>query len=248
MKDSKILYIKKLDRNTKWSNVLDRQFQQLKNLYGKGISLYEVNTSTIFNYLKNIFGIFKLIKKEKYDVLYVNHLICGLICIPNLFLVKRTILALHESEQALGWKFAIKHFRNIPLKHFLRYSYLFSLPTLFFKEILVLSDGQLFASFLRNKSCQLNFLGIDMERFQLKTKKDKSRDVINIFFPHNPRRPDKGFNYADMSLRMVNFDFELDIGGDYDYDEMTKLYFDTDIVLITTIYETYSLVLLEPVC
>ena len=241
----KILYVKKKTKHKKWSNVLERQFFDLERLAHGNVQLYEVDTQSLLIYITNIFKILILLNKQNFDIIYINHIICAYPFVPlKVFYRKRMILALHETEPVLGFRFAIKNFKDLSWKEFLRYSFMYKLPLYFFKEILVLNKRQIPQNKSKRKYHQMNYLGINLEAFKKKGNV-KFYEELKIFFPNDHSRPEKGYVFIEEALKDLNLKFVIRTGGGYEYNEMKEIYQESDIVILTSIYETYSLSLLE---
>ncbi len=237
---SNLLYIKKKDKTNNWSSVLLRQYEQM-NQFDDQVYLYEVNTSSVKTYLQSIFAIFSFIKKQNIQNIYVNHIICAYpVLLSTIFLRSRKfVLALHEGEPVLGFRYAIKNRQNLSWKEMLRYTFLFQIPLPFFRHIIVLNKQQINPS-KSKKYLQLNFLGVDEIRFQA-TK--YWTDPV-FCFPNQPHRPEKRFDCIDEVLKKYP-NITFNIGGDVAYHDMSSFYQKSNITVISSQYETYSMVALE---
>lgn len=238
---SNILYIKKKDKTNDWSSVLLKQYEQMHNIDDQ-VHLYEVNTSSIITYIQSIFSIFSFIRNYSIQNIYVNHIICAYpVLLSTIFLRlgRKFTIALHEGEPVLGFGYALKNRDNLSWKEMLRYTFLFQVPLPFFHHIVVLNKQQIPTSQSR-KYLQLNFLGVDDKRFQATKKKD-----IPVFcFPNQPNRPEKRFEQVNRILEK-HPQIVFNIGGNIAYDDMPAFYQKSNITVISSQYETYSMIALE---
>ena len=236
----RILYIKKKAKTKMWSDVLDRQFEDFKIISSDNCDLFEVDTANLLTFFLSVKQLFKI--RNNYDIIYVNHIICGITCIPSIsFSNKKWILALHESEPVLGIKYAIKNRKALRLKELFRYSFLMKIPLPFFRNILILNDQQ--KQFNSKKYKQFNFLGVNTSRFYPQKKKVKKNKLL-FFFPHNPKRPEKGYNFVKENW-IHSCSSELVVGGQIPYNKMADSYNLADATIFSGDYETYSIAFLE---
>jgi glycosyltransferase involved in cell wall biosynthesis len=248
---AKILYIKKKANTVKWSDVLQRQFEDLKHLSGGDVDLYEVDTAGLLAYLKNIRRIGRLMRQHTYTVVYVNHVICAYPFVLSRWFYRKkgvtTVLALHETEPVLGWQFVREHRDMLSVKEKVRYTKFLQWPLPFFDKLLVLNNRQRISPRLTQRYVQLNYLGVDVQRFEA-LEQDKlvmDKHLLSVFFPHNPERPEKGFALLENALANLPFAYDLTVGGNIPYPDMPAAYRKSHVVMLTGMYETYSLVLLE---
>ncbi|MBT1690191.1 glycosyltransferase [Dawidia soli] len=247
---AKILYIKKKPTTVKWSDVLQRQFEALWRLSGGNVDLYEVDTGGLLAYGKNILRIGRLMRQNKYSVVYVNHVICAYpFVLSRWFYGKKgaaTVLALHETEPVLGWQFVRAHSDMLSTKEKVRYTKFLQWPLPFFDRLLVLNNRQRTNTALAQRYVQQNYLGVDPEAFSGPGQHDlKAGAPFQIFFPHNPGRPEKGFALTERAIENLPFTFHLTVGGHIAHPDMPAAYHKSHVVMLTGMYETYSLVLLE---
>jgi hypothetical protein len=179
---TRILYVKKKSKDGNWSDVLKRQFNTFKKLNSDQMECFEIDTSSAYRYLKAFYLLFK--KRNQFNVIHVNHIVCAYPCIiPKLF-SRRSIkwhLALHETEPVLGIRYALKNIKHLSLKEIIRYTSIMDLPLLFFNKKFVLNDRQKKYRFLNYQ--QVNFLGVDTEKFNADLpKKENESNEINFFF------------------------------------------------------------------
>ena len=247
---ARILYIKKKANTVKWSDVLQRQFEGLKQLSGGDVDLYEVDTAGLLAYLKNIRRIGRLMRQHDYSVVYVNHVICAYPFVFSRWLYRKksvtTVLALHETEPVLGWQFVREHRGMLSAKEKVRYTKFLQWPLPFFDILLVLNNRQRTTPRLAQRYVQLNYLGVDVQRFGALEKGEfVVGERLQVFFPHNPERPEKGFALLENAVANLPFAYDLTVGGNIPYPDMPAAYGKSDVVMLTGMYETYSLVLLE---
>ena len=239
-----ILYIRKKPATNTWSNVLQRQFEAFR-IYSKGkADVYEVDTSGLWAYVKNVGLIFRALQENNFELVYVNHIICAYpFLLASFFLRKKPkkILALHETEPVLGWQFVKRNRDMLTTKEKLRYTKVMTWPIRHFGHIVVLNKRQ--KRRCPSQCTQLNFLGGIVDTVE--KEKLTVGDPVKIFFPHNISRPEKGFQFTQDALKNVKFPFHLRKGGGIPYGEMRHHYALSHIVMLTGSYETYSLVLLE---
>ncbi|MBT1712203.1 glycosyltransferase [Fulvivirgaceae bacterium PWU5] len=247
---AKILYIKKKANTVKWSDVLQRQFEDLKHLSGGNVDLYEVDTAGLLAYWKNIRRIGRLMRQHEYTVVYVNHVICAYPFVLSRWFYRKkgvtTVLALHETEPVLGWQFVREHRDMLSAKEKVRYTKFLQWPLPFFDTLLVLNNRQRTNPRLAQRYVQHNYLGVDVERFgALGQEEFVAGERFHVFFPHNPERPEKGFGLLENAVADLPFAYDLTVGGNIPYPEMPAAYRKSHVVMLTGMYETYSLVLLE---
>lgn len=239
-----ILYIRKKPATNTWSNVLQRQFEAFRIYSEEKAKLYEVDASGLWSYVKNVGSIFRTLRENDFELVYVNHIICAYPFLLASFFIKKKpkrILALHETEPVLGWQFVTRNRDKLTAKEKLRYTKLMIWPTRYFDHIVVLNKRQKRTCY--SHCTQLNFLGGTVDT--VAKEKLTANDPVEIFFPHYISRPEKGFQFTQDALKNVKFPFHLRKGGGIPYDEMKHLYALSHIVMLTGSYETYSLVLLE---
>lgn len=247
---AKILYIKKKPNTVKWSDVLQRQFEDLNQLSGGNVDLYEVDTAGLSAYVKNIRRIGRLIRQHDYTVVYVNHVICAYPFVLSRWFYRKqgvtTVLALHETEPVLGWQFVREHRDMLSTKEKVRYTKFLQWPLPFFDTLLVLNNRQRTNARLAQRYVQLNYLGVDLQRFgALGQDEFVVGERLQVFFPHNPGRPEKGFALLENAVANLPFAYDLTVGGNIPHPEMPAAYRKSHVVMLTGMYETYSLVLLE---
>jgi hypothetical protein len=247
---AKILYIKKKPNTVTWSDVLQRQFEDLNRLSDGCVGLYEVDTGGLLAYLKNIRRIGRLLRQNDYTVVYVNHVICAYpVVLSRLFYRKKgvtTVLSLHEGEPVMGWQFVKEHGATLGLKEKLRFTRFLQWPLPFFDKLVILNNRQRLNPRLARRYTQLNFLGVDPQAFDALERNDVVvRDRFEIFFPNDPTRPEKGFAFTKQALNDLSFAFDLTVGGNIPYGEMHATYVKSHVVVLSSWYETYSMVLLE---
>ncbi len=242
----RLLYIKKKSGSNTWSNILDKQFSIVHELNGKNATSYDVDTSSIVSYLKNIEKLKSILINEKIDVIFTHHVISAyplVLATKNKSKVLK-ILALHESEPVLGRTFFLRYFNYLTAKEVIRYSTIWNkTPIRFFDKVFVLNRQQANTLKLDNFE-QINFLGVDADVFK-PAEKVRGSKKFTIFFPHNPQRPDKGFIFLKGAVDELKFSVELIVGGKISYNEMKDVYADSDVIVLPSIYETYSMALLE---
>ena len=245
---SGILYVKKKDKTKNWSNVLYRQYKDLKSISGGKVYLHEIDTSSITSYFLEPFKVYKKLRNANIQILYVNHIICAfpLIFILPFLYSKIRILALHESEPVLGFKFLKKYRKMLSIKEWIRYLPIMWIPIYFFDSIFVLNNKQLIYKWIKkDRFKQINFLGINSK---INLLHSNSQPKYDIFFPHNPNRIEKGYSYFKDALSLIQDEIsglKILVGGDFSHDEMGKNYSQSDIVILSGYYETYSIVFLE---
>jgi hypothetical protein len=247
---AKILYIKKKPNTVKWSDVLQRQFEDLRRLSGGQVDLYEVDTGGLLAYLKNIRRIGRLLRQNQYIVVYVNHVICSYPFVVSRWFYRTkgltTVLALHETEPVLGWQFVREHRDMLSTKEKVRYTKFLQWPLPFFDKLLVLNNRQRTNTALAQRYEQRNYLGVDLQAFSgAESHPFVVCTPFQIFFPHNPGRPEKGFALTEKAVENLPFAFDLTVGGNIAHPDMPAAYHKSDVVMLTGWYETYSLVLLE---
>lgn len=242
------LYVKKRDKpGQEWSSVLTDQFHFLHNLSNGNFELFEIDTASVFSFLKSAVKLAVKLFKNDYTLIYVNHIICAYPSLLGIFWFKgEKVLALHESEPVLGWRFALKNSSQFSNKVLLRYTKLFSYPLRFFDRILVLNQKQTTIYRKSYNFIQLNYLGVNSDFFKCSVK--ATCDTVTLLFPHDPSRFEKGaifFENMVEVLRKDNSDIQVAKGGKLSRYQMLNQYCRSDIVYLTGYYETYSLVLLE---
>lgn len=247
---AKILYIKKKPTTVKWSDVLQRQFEDLRQLSGGHVDLYEVDTGGLLAYWKNIRRIGRLMRQNGYAVVYVNHVICAYPFVLSRWFYRTkgvaTVLALHETEPVLGWQFVRAHGDMLSMKEKVRYTRFLRWPLSFFDTLLVLNNRQRTNPALAQRYVQQNYLGVDLAAFSGPGQPEFDAEApFQIFFPHNPGRPEKGFALTEKAVEDLPFAFRLTVGGNIPHPEMPGAYHKSHVVMLTGQYETYSLVLLE---
>jgi glycosyltransferase involved in cell wall biosynthesis len=241
---SKYLYIKKKTSNASWSDVLDRQYRELAELSGGNFELFEIDTSSIQSFWRSIVLVTKLLKSNRHQVVYINHIICAYPSLLGILFFKgKKILALHEGEPVLGLSFAFKNRQHLSVKEFLRYSPFFNLPPLFFSSIFILNEQQNVRR--RPHFYQVNFLGVNQRLFYPNDHEQNDKGLLRLFFPNNPVRPEKGFDYIKQAVELLPMPYTLYTGGKYKHQEMNSLYNSADVVFLSSMYETYSMALLE---
>ena len=240
----KLLYISKKRKGINWSDSIDLLREDLGEIPGVGLIKFEIDTGGVGAYLGNSKRLKGILEEGGIDVILVHHIICAW---PILGLLKKfkglSIIALHETEPVLGYGFLIKNIFRMPLKHWIRFpGFWNSKPLAHFDQAWILSERQALFGRYSNKYRQVNFLGVDEKRFL--PKKDFGGEFKG-FFPFGPERREKGFDIVKKALDNEKLNAELMVGGDIPFEKMPKKYQDCHFVVLPTLYETYSLVVLE---
>lgn len=239
----KILFISKKQKIASWSDSILKLKENLDSLHGVEVKGFEIDTGSISRYLENGRRLRPILDRYDFDLVFVNHVICAwpiLAVIGGFKGVK--VLALHETEPVLGYGFLLKNIFNVPIKQWIRYPHFWnSHPLAKFDRVFILNDQQRLYGKYSKKYKQVNYLGVDEKRFFPIEKTGKRR---RAFFPFGLDRFEKGYEIAEKAVREYP-DLELVRGGNIPNSEMPGVYQNADMLILPTLYETYSLSLLE---
>ena len=238
----RILFISKKPKTANWSDSIVKLREDLNGLPELEVHSFEIDTGGLGVYFGNSKRLRPILEKEDFDLLFVHHVICAW---PIRGVLKhftgKKILALHEAEPVFGYSYLFKNIFRIPIKHWIRYPRFWnSIPLRYFDKIFVLNQRQELFKRHWKKYIQVNFLGVDHERFQ-----PGAGEKIPMvgFFPFDPQQVEKGFGMVKESLKGYSIDIKK--GGGIPFAEMPKKYQESGFLILPSAYETYSLVLLE---
>jgi Glycosyl transferases group 1 len=240
----KVLFINKKQKTKTWSDAIENLRLDLEQLPEMQVEGFEIDTSSFSAYFGNGKRLRGFLATRKFDVILVHHVICAW---PILSIVKKQtalrILALHETEPVLGYSFLIKNIFSIPIKHWIRFSRIWnSEPINFFQYALILNRHQAIYKSLKFKYHQLGYLGVDDECFNEAAIPGLPLKGV---FPFAKDRIEKGYSIAQRAIEDQNFEISLIRGGEIPYAEMPAFYSNSHFLILPTLYETYSLALLE---
>ncbi len=240
----KLLFISKKKKGVNWSDSIDLLREDLAALEGVELLGFEVDTGGLNNYLGNSKRLSEILNEQDFDVILVHHVICAW---PLGKVIKKfrgtKVIALHETEPVLGFSYLLKNIFRLPLKHWIRFpGYWNSRPLHWFDQVWILSKKQALFKGSMEKYKQVNFLGVDEQRFQAKTDFGGNPKV---FFPFGPERAEKGYSLAFESLNGLQAKPELILGGNFPFEKMPAVYKSCQVLLLLSLFETYSLVVLE---
>ncbi|WP_289169984.1 hypothetical protein [uncultured Pseudoalteromonas sp.] len=230
----KILVLRKKSSKVTWSDSLALLSEELDAKEGISVNEFLVD----INIFKSIYDFFfnKFLHKKKYDIVICHHAITFYLSLPLFFFIKssKRIFLAHEGEVHLGWKFAVLNNQILKLGSLLRYSVIWNtFPSNFFSKTFVLSKPQ--KKYYKNSEV-VHYLGVNEKVFKSVAANKCNRGL----FPSAISRPEKGWNSIPSSLkRMLVYPENLK------NIEMPQLYSSSEFVIIPSVFETYSLVLIE---
>ncbi len=239
----RILFISKKPKTASWSDSIIQLRENLDSIEGVEVIRFEVDTGGVRRYLSNARRLRSIMDSEKIQLIFVNHVICAWpIFGPLKRFSGKKVLALHETEPVLGYSYLLQNLLRIPIKHWIRYQKFWnSHPLKFFDKVFILNQRQALFPRHKDKYHQVNYLGVDAERF---LPSESAEPALNGLFPFGADRIEKGFKLAKGAVERVQ-GVQLKYGGAIPFTEMPEHYRRSAFLLLPTLYETYSLVLLE---
>ncbi|MUJ21750.1 glycosyltransferase [Aliivibrio fischeri] len=215
-----VLLVMKEQSNSSWSSSLQYLAEEFKN---KELDVYYVG------------GIYSDIDISVYDKIIINHSYCFYKFLLKFGFNKKIIFIPHEGEPFLGWYHAIKQKQLNRFGAYLRYSKLYNLiPYYLSSETILLSNLQ---RNLYKKGKVINLLGVNEDIF----KPEKIKKTHDIFFPSKRTSPEKGFHKIICLSRRYSILFPDNTPNN----EMVKMYNQSKVILIPSVFETYGLVVIE---
>jgi len=201
---------------------------QSESLISKGISIdfFLIRGKGFFGYIKNIYPLFKCLKKNKYDVVHAHYSLSAFVA--SFANAKPLVLSLMGSD--------VKS--NFFLKALIKFiNFAFN-----WKAIIVKSEDMKFSLGIANAIVIPN--GVD---FSIFCPRDKSscRKILGwdlekryILFAASKSRPEKNFSLALEAIKSINnSEIILQTLENVDYNKMPLFYNAADVVLLTSFWE-----------
>lgn len=232
-----------------WSSAIVDLYEMCKAQINN-IEEFKINTSGI----KSVFDSwrrFSAMELKKDDIVIFNHAISFWGMLP-LFLASKKkgvkfYFLVHEHEHILGISYFFKFFSKIKFRQQVIYSkWWYKFPARFSHKTYCLSSQQ--GDYIKMSSyIRLSYLGIKPNFFPPKINKNNN-DQINVLFPHDIKRFDKGYRFCSFIIDNNIFNFIFGRKNVYAYNEVYLKYHNADIVFLPSDSESYSLVFAEALC